>query len=506
MGPVRLGELCAGASLFTDLGTGQPVEHGLRTCVISMRLAEVLNLDGETQRETFFVSLLRFLGCTADSYQVADLFDGDELGFFSGMAPMTMGSPVEELSGSVRVGSRLAGVTGGLRAVLGAVADRGVKDRLLDAHCEVASRLAHDMGLASNVSAALDKAYARWDGRGVPRGVSGKAVPISIRLSVVARDLELWGREYGSASAAETLRSRREQAYDPTVVDAALDVGIDALRRCDDDLWELVCDLEPAPRAELDDPASIRRALQALGDFADLKAPEFTGHSRRVERIVAQAAEVAGLTGTEFETLACAGCVHDVGVVAVPVRVWQTLRPGPGDTEQRRLHPMWTTRLLGRVADLSGVADVAGRHHERADGSGYPAGLSGEMGRSAGLLACAELYDEALSRTRDADQVAKEMRRLEGEGSLSKKDVSAVLAAVGAASPLVDVERPGRLTEREVDVLRLLATGHTNRQIAGQLGISPKTVGSHVEHIYAKAGVRTRAAATLYAVQNNLIG
>lgn len=505
MDKFRLGELCAATSLFTDLGTGQPVEHGLRTCLVAMRIADALDLDVDARSEVFYVALLRFLGCTADSHQAAEMFGDDDVGFLSTMAPVTMGSSRDEISGLISAANSLVGFPASLRTLAGVVSDRDGKERLLDAHCEVASRLADDMGLPSNVSEALESAYARWDGRGVPSGAAGEAIPLSIRISVVARDLELCTREFGSSRTAETLRERAGHAFDPTVVDTALDLGIDGLRRHDDDLWDLVLSMEPSPRIEISGGAEIRRALQALGDFADLKVPEFAGHSRRVERIVSRAVEVAGLSPVEAETLELAGTVHDLGVVAAPVRAWRSNPRGPADAEQARLHPMWSERLLRRVAGLDAVAQLAGKHHERLDGTGYPAGLDGDLGRSAGLLASAEFYEEKLRETGDAAAVANEMRRLEGSGGLSAKDVAATLDAVGVEKPLIEMERPGGLTEREIDVLRLLARGKTNRRIADELGISAKTVGSHVEHIYAKAGVRSRAAATLFAVRHELI-
>lgn len=504
MDTVRLGELAAATSLFTDLGTGQPVEHGLRTSLVAMRLSDALGLDSELRQEVFYVTLLRFLGCTADSHLVAEPFGSDDLGFFSGMAPVAMGSSLEELAGLFRTAHETVGFPASVRALAGALGDPRQKVRLLDAHCEVASRLATDLGLPVNISGALEYAYARWDGQGVPRGVGGEDVPVSIRVSVVARDVELWGREFGSSRAAETLKQRRERAYDPTVVDAVLDCGVDALRHCDEGLWESVIGLEPEPWLRVTGEA-LPQALRALGDFADLKAPEFTGHSRRVERLVADAAGIAGLDPEQSGTVALAGSVHDLGVVATPAAVWRRPSPGPAEIEQARLHPMWSERLLVRVDRLHAVATLAGEHHERLDGTGYPAGRKGDLSEAAGLLACAEFYDEAVRQTRKSDTVIAEMKEMAAAGGLSGRTVAALLDAVGAAYPLVEVNRPAGLTEREVDVLRLLATGSTNRQIAERLGIKPTTVGSHVEHIYAKAGVRSRAAATLFAVEHELI-
>lgn len=508
MDHVNLAELCAATSLFTDLGAGQPTEHGLRTCLVAMRLSAALGLDAAVCGEVFYVSLLRYLGCTADSHELGRVA-GDEVRFLAGMAPVTMGSPREEivrLIGLVGAGQRLPQR---LRALARVIADPKGGERLTTVHCEVAGRLATDMGLPEGVAAALEVGYARWDGTGVPAGLAGDDIPMSARVSIVARDLEVWARETSGDAVREMLTSRRGRAYDPTVVDAALEIGTDRLRDCDGDLWHAVVALEPWPPARVSGP-ELLGALRAFGDYADLKLPERSGYARRVERVASAAAGIAGLGASDTATLVRAALVHDLGVVAVPVRVWRNQSgavSGSAEWEQVRLHPHWSARALARCPGLEQVGVAAGQHHERRDGSGYPAGLIGDLGRVSGLLACTVLFEE-LASARPADSavdVADEMARLAAAGALDRRDVTAVLGAVEVAAPLREVERPAGLTEREVEVLRLLARGQTNRQIAVRLGISIKTVGAHVEHIYTKADVRSRAAATLFAMRNDLV-
>jgi response regulator RpfG family c-di-GMP phosphodiesterase/DNA-binding CsgD family transcriptional regulator len=428
------------------------------------------------------------------------------------MAPVAMGSPREEIArmvGLVAAGQRMPQR---LRTLARALTDSKGGERLLEAHCEVGARLAIEMGLPQRVAAALGFAYARWDGRGVPAGVAGTDIPVSVRVSIVARDLELWARETSDVAARQVLERRRGHAYDPEVVDAALQIGAGNLRQCQDDLWEVVLTLEPSPRMSVSGPVLLR-ALGALGDYADLKLPERSGYARRITRIVSAAAEIAELDTSESTTLLRAALVHDLGVVAVPTSVWRA-RPVPGsaDWEQVRLHPHWSARFLARCAGLEQVAVVAGQHHERLDGGGYPFGLTGDLGRVSGLLACAVLFDELTSARasagtrRSTSDVAAEMAGLARSGAMDPGDVKAVLGAVGIAAPRVAVERPASLTDREVEVLCLLARGETNRQIADALGISVKTVGAHLEHIYTKADVRSRAAATLFAMQHDLVG
>jgi DNA-binding NarL/FixJ family response regulator len=91
------------------------------------------------------------------------------------------------------------------------------------------------------------------------------------------------------------------------------------------------------------------------------------------------------------------------------------------------------------------------------------------------------------------------------EGRLDAEAVDAVLAAAGHHVPARPRELPAGLTKRELEVLLALVLGQSNQEIADNLVISVKTVGHHVQHVYEKAGVRSRAAATLWAFENDLV-
>ena len=105
----------------------------------------------------------------------------------------------------------------------------------------------------------------------------------------------------------------------------------------------------------------------------------------------------------------------------------------------------------------------------------------------------------------EPEQAAAELESQVAAGRLDGAAVQAVLAAAGHRQRASRRVLPAGLSEREAQVLELLARGVPNRLIAGQLGITPKTAGHHVEHIYAKIGVSTRAAAALFALQHGLL-
>jgi hypothetical protein len=130
---VRWANLTIALSLATDLGTGQPLEHGLRTCWLSLATSEALGLDPATRSCLYHVALLRFLGCTSDASEAAVLAAGDDVALNARLAPMIFAEPGEELRFLVRhLGEDLPP-----RHRVGRVAraDPHGKRRALAAHC-----------------------------------------------------------------------------------------------------------------------------------------------------------------------------------------------------------------------------------------------------------------------------------------------------------------------------------------------------------------------------------
>ncbi len=509
-GPGRVAELTVALSLATDLGTGQPMEHGLRTCWLSLAVARALGLDDEDRSCVYYVALLRFVGCTADASEIAALAGGDDVALNAAMAPALMAQPGEGLRHFVRHLADDQPVPRRVGLVARALTDTGLEARSAAAHCEVAARLARRLGLDDAVCDSLAHAFERWDGRGHPAGLAGDEVPVAVRIVAAARDAELFARA-GWPAAVEVLSRRRGHGYDPAVVDALVDEGQGWLAELGDDPCAQVLDAEPAPTRTIG-ADRLDAALSAIADFSDLKSPWFRGHSAGVAHLTAAAAEAAGLPPAEGATLGRAALVHDVGQVGIPSGVWD--RPAALTTEQWervRLHPYLSERVLGRCASTAPFAVLAGHHHERADSSGYHRGLGGDrLDIGVRLLAAADAY-HAMTEARPhrpalrpADAAAQ-LRDEVDAGRFGRVEVDAVLAAAGHAGTSARTEHPAGLTTREVEVLRLIARGHANKQVARELGITPKTVGHHVEHIYAKAGVTTRAGATLFAMENGLL-
>ena len=507
----RVAELTIALSLATDLGTGQPMDHGLRTCWMSLAVAESLGLDDAARSCVYYVALLRFLGCTSDASEIAVLAGGDDVAFNAAMAPILMAQPGEGMRYFLRHLAEDLPVRRRAGRIVGALADPGFERRSSSGHCEVAARLAGRLGLGDAVCEALAHAFERWDGKGHPAGLAGEEVPVAVRIVAAARDAELFERRAGWAAAADVLSRRRGHGYDPTVVDVLAGEGERWLAEIGDDPCARVLDVEPGPvrRFAAD---QLDTSLGAVADFADLKSPWFRGHSTGVADLAGAAAQAAGLSVEDAIRVRRAALVHDVGQVGIPSGIWD--HPGRLSAEQWervRLHPYLSERVLRRCALLAPFADVAAGHHERVDGSGYHRGVAGDqLEVGARLLAAADAYhamteDRAQRPALSGSAAASQLLDDVDAGRFGRVEVAAVLDAAGQEGRPVKTSHPAGLTDREVEVLRLIARGYANKQAAAKLGIATKTVGHHVEHIYAKAGVATRAGATLFAMEHGLL-
>ena len=501
---LRLAELVAAISLATDLGTGQPMEHALQTCRLSTAVAAELGVGAGTAADVYHVALLRFLGCTADAPETAHVAGGDNVAFVAAMAPAYLGTTGETVAALARSVGRGKGLPRRARLLAEALGD----PRSLVSHCEVGARLATRLGLGKGVVEALAHAYERWDGHGLPDGLAGEAVPLAVRVVVVARDAVLWQRLAGTESAFDVLARRRGHAYDPTVVDAVRAIG---LPEADDvSVWDEVLAAEPYPVRRVGG-VGLDRALAAVGDFADLRSTWTRGRSARLADAARSAGRACGLPDADLAALGRAALVADLGAVGVPSGVWE--RPGPlgvEEVERVRLHPYLSERVLGRCAGLRAVAALTGAHHERLDGSGYHRGATGsQLPGAARLLAAADVWT-ALRQDRPhrpayAPARARDVLWAEvTAGRLDAAAADAVLSADGRPGHR-RLPHPAGLSDREVDVLRLVARGCTNREVAARLSISAKTVGHHVGHIYAKIGITTRPAAALFAMEHGLL-
>ena len=506
---VRTAEVIGALCLATDLGMGLPFEHGLQSTVFAMRIADSLGVDDETAAQIYYGCQLFYVGCTVDAEISSELFgDGVLLTNFN---PVMFGSPIQTLAGIIGSLASSGGTPPGKAFRVATMLPKALigHRRHVTALCEVAQMLSERLGMPYAVGGLFDHFTERWDGKGQPGELKGQDIPLSLRVIHVARDAALQRMIGGDEYAARLVRERGGGAFDPAIAARLVQDAGDILAFDDEQsAWGEVLAAEPGPQLMLRGEA-IDRALAAMGDFADLLSKYLVGHSAGVAQLAGAAAQQCGFPPAEVAAIRRAALVHDVGRVGISVRIWQKAAAlTPDEWEQVRLHAYHTERVLSRSPFLARLAPIATFHHERLDGTGYHRGAAApSLSPAARLLAAADTYQtkteprphrEALSPPDVADLLGREARA----GRLDGNSVAAVLEAAGQHPPRL--ARPAGLTEREAEVVGLLARGLQTKQVARTLGISIKTADRHVQNAYAKIGVSTRAAATVFAMQHGL--
>ncbi len=488
---------------------GFPFEHGLQTTVIAMRLARRLGVDQETAVHTFYGSLLSHAGCTTDAHLAAEVFGGS---MTEHLNPVMYGSSREVMAGLLRALPDPR-ATSPARAVQ--IARRLPRMARLSrpaiaANCEVAGMLAEQTGAPAGVIPTLVYLAERWDGKSALRRAAADDIPLSIRIVHVAVDAALQRHLVGEEVALRLIREHAGKGLDPEIVGCLIAEAPDMLGFAGgSSVWNEALAAEPRPWLTLIDKG-IDRALGAMGRFADLICPYHSGHSAGVAELAAGAAQALGMRADDVRTVRRAGWVHDVGRVAVRASTWGKAGPlSADDWEQVRLHPYRTERVLSRAACWADLKPVACAHHERLDRSGYHRGMSAaELTMPARLLGAADMFHtKRESRPhRPALSAEQATQALVAEAKAGRLDPAAVAAVVEAAGqPVPDLAHPHGLTDRERQVLALLARGRSTKQVAKALGISVKTADRHVQNIYAKIGVSSRSAATMFAMEHGLV-
>ena len=509
---LRLADLLGSLSIVADLGFGLPPQTAMRSCLVGTALARELGVTQSDLVDTFYASLLLHVGCTAFSHEAAAAL-GDELTVNSAVARTNFAAPSDVLTTFIPQATRGRTPVAQLRAAAFIVTrGKSFGHRHETASCEVARETARRLGLSSSLQRTLYEVHEWWKGGGAPHGLQGDQIALPARIARVAADAALFDQIGGVELAVEALRDRAGGMLDPSIIHVFIK-NADALLSDANtgDPRERILEVEPEP-AVMKDNVELLEVAHAFGDLVDLKTPFTHGHSKQVAALARAAADTLRLDQTTAARVEVAALLHDLGRVGISNSIWE--KPGPLTTaewEQVRMHAYHSERILAASQALEPIATIAGMHHERLDGSGYHRGCRGrDISVECRVLAAADAF-QAMRQARPhrealtAEEAQKELELASRTGRLDSEAVAAVLAAAGQRPRRRRDLRPSGLTERQVEVLRLVAEGCSNREVAKRLYISPRTADHHVQHIYSKIGVSSRAAAALFALEHDLL-
>jgi HD-GYP domain-containing protein (c-di-GMP phosphodiesterase class II)/DNA-binding CsgD family transcriptional regulator len=504
----RLAELLGSLSFAGDLGRGQPMGHVLRTCRIAMALADRLRLTSEERRDAYFTAMLVHAGCTAGAPDFAAFLASDELKAqkdFCLCDPNNMTQLLGWLWRNVGEGARAPARVARMLQLM-AQGEKAFQE--IDEGCsDVGSRIAERLGMPEQTQRSLYQVCESWGGKG-PHKLKGGDIPLPARLVNVAMIMEVFFGEQGVSAARGAAKARSGKSFDPTIAAAAVELCDDAAfwdEMQEREPWSAVLELEPEPVRWVAEPLLDEVAL-AFADIVDLKSGATVTHSRRTAALAEALARRLKLDDVSIALTRRAGLVHDVGLVAVPALILhKEQRLTETEFERYRLHTYYTERILSRSELMRPIGAVASAHHEAIDGSGYHRSLSGsQLTMPMRIVALASRYEEMTAGSSgDPEPV---LAALQASGEFDPGCLAALGADLGSVHPGAPRRSwPAGLTEREVDVLRQIASGLTIRQTAQRLVISDHTARHHLESVYSKLGVSSRAGAVLFAVENDLL-
>ncbi len=401
---LRLAELIGALSHALDMTEGQPPGHCVRCCWIGIHVGRALGLDRRAMPDLYYTLLLKDLGCSSNAARICALYLADDIAFKRGFKTVD-GS----LSAALRFVFAQTGLESGLaeriRAIVNILQNGGeITRELIETRCHRGADIAARMRFSTRVQDGIRSLDEHWNGSGKPQGLKGTTVPVGAGIALLAQVVDIFHTEQGRDAAIAEARARAGSWFAPEIVAAFL------AAQAEPGFWEVlggdtvearVLALDPAIAAAPVDETYLDEIAAAFADVVDAKSSFTADHSRRVTLYADMIAEEMGFDAAHRRWLRRAGLLHDIGKLAVSNQILD--KPGkPDDAEWQaiRAHPVHGEAILRRVAAFHDIAPLAGGHHERLDGRGYPRGLKDEeICLETRILTVADVFD-ALSADR----------------------------------------------------------------------------------------------------------
>jgi HD-GYP domain-containing protein (c-di-GMP phosphodiesterase class II) len=401
---VRLAEILGALSRALDLTEGQPPGHCVRCCWIGVSVGRAMGLSENDLRDLYYALLLKDLGCSSNAARICELYLADDLSFkndfklLNGSLPQVLRFVLSHTGANTHLAQRF-------RSIIAILQNGGqIARELVETRCQRGAEIARQMHFSDAVAEGILDLDEHWDGGGKPLGKTQGEISLLARIALLAQVADVFHAASGRAAAFAEIGNRAGSWFDPKAAAAfqavaADDAFWDMLSR--PDIEEIVLGLEPGQQATLADDDYLDDIAQAFARVIDAKSPFTSGHSERVAVFTDLIAEEMGFEGDKRRWLKRAALLHDIGKLGVSNCVLD--KPGKLDDIEwvsMRRHAELSEEILSRIVSFADLSRVAGAHHERLDGKGYPKGLSGaEIDLETRIISTADVFD-ALSADR----------------------------------------------------------------------------------------------------------
>lgn len=395
---IALSDILSALSYALDLTEGQPESHCVRCCHIGMTLGRHIGLDEEILADLYYTLLLKDLGCSSNAARICSLYLTDDRTFKRDFKQVD-GSLSQVLRFVLNNTGMQAGMATRFRALYKIMTDGGEISRsLIETRCQRGADIALKMRFSQRVADAILSLDEHWDGSGQPQQLSGSDIPLLSQIALVAQVVDVFNVNSGREAALHEITTRAASWFSPKLVAAfetvaASDAFWEALGS--EELSQTILALEPARYRRTVDEAFLDDIAEAFAQIVDAKSPFTAGHSERVTVFADLIAAELGYSQDRRRWLRRAALLHDIGKLAIS----NTILDKPGkltDSEFATVksHPVHSREILARIKVFEDLAPVAGGHHEKLDGSGYPDGLKGgQIDMDTRIVTVADIFD-----------------------------------------------------------------------------------------------------------------
>lgn len=397
-GSIHLSEVVGALSYALDITEGQPVGHSLRCCWIGMHVGMRIGLSQAELSDLYYTLLLKDIGCSSNAARICKLYLADDLTFKGGYKSVDSGLP-EILRFLLAHTGRNSGMVERLQAMINIAKNGGeISRELIETRCQRGAEIARSMRFSEPVAEGILDLDEHWDGLGQPLGRAGEQISLFARIALMAQVADVFYVRGGAKAAVDEVMSRAGRWFDPQLAAVLEAMGTN------DEFWApLLADDLPVQLADLEPRLLMRKVDEDyLDDIAagfaqvvDAKSPFTAGHSDRVALFADLVAEELGYAPERRRWIRRAALLHDIGKLGVSNSVLD--KNGKLDAEEWatiKRHPELGRVILSKISALRDLARVAGDHHERLDGKGYPYGLEASaIDLDTRIITTADIFD-----------------------------------------------------------------------------------------------------------------
>lgn len=397
--PLLLSEVIGALSYALDLTEGQPAGHSIRCCWIGMHIGGLLGMEQQQQWDLYYTLLLKDAGCSSNAARLYQVYGGDERQVkqaFKHVNTEHGGQLLKFVLKNIGSGEGLLTKLKRLRNLN--EHGEAIAHELIETRCERGADIARRLGFNTQIADGIRYLDEHWNGNGQPYRISGDAIPLISQIALLAQVADVFFTDANQSVCIEEVCARSGSWFNPELVKTfqSLSANHNFWQQLgQSDIQNTIKSLEPSAYIMPVTEKHLDDITAAFGMVVDSKSPYTQNHSSRVARYSNAIAQHFDFNDEHRRYLRRGALLHDIGKLGISNAILD--KPGKLDAAewaQVKNHSRYTEEILAHLTPFAELAKMAGAHHERLDGNGYPYGLhADEISLDTRIITVADIFD-----------------------------------------------------------------------------------------------------------------